>query len=128
MDKFYFVTPNKCECGRQWLIPELRTISSIIENDIPGIGEPVCIGCSGCNKKYYVTWVSYTSEYFYVTLTPKIEVENKEYWLEAHQYSVNAYWDGSCFLKSINDTKYDKYFKSTVEMEDFVHKIFKQND
>jgi hypothetical protein len=46
---------------------------------------------------------------------------------KSNQYSTHCYWDGSCLLKSINDINFNSWFKTIIEMQEFVNKFLEEN-
>ena len=68
MNKYYVVSPTKCECGKDWSVELLTNISSEIERyeSYEGYARPVF--CSNCNKKYDISWTIINGSFYNVEL------------------------------------------------------------
>ena len=67
MNKYYVVSPIKCECGRGWSPRFLTDISSEIEEE-EGLGNSHQVTCLNCGKKYSITWVCLYDRYYEIKL------------------------------------------------------------
>ena len=69
MNKYYVISPVKCECGKSWSIGFLTNISTEIERDESfNYSKPAV--CLNCNRKYDITWTSYNGSFYSVQLEP----------------------------------------------------------